>query len=123
MKVTAHVATEGKVDMGAGWAFLTSIPAAAQKGEAGARLAIADRDQPIVHIYDARSGSDQPVASVKVLGCLCGTHAGCHDASCAGMLSSVPHVFQICLCQTLVRSLQCVLGSVECQQHFPLTRT
>jgi len=38
----------------------------AQRGEAGARLAIAERDAPVIHIYDARSGSDQPISSVTV---------------------------------------------------------
>jgi hypothetical protein len=38
----------------------------AQRGEAGARLAIAERDAPLIHIYDARSGSDQPISSVTV---------------------------------------------------------
>ncbi|KAK9833523.1 hypothetical protein WJX81_001231 [Elliptochloris bilobata] len=51
---------------------LPFVPACAEwvskKGEAGARLAIAERDLPIIHIYDARSGSDQPTASVKVHG-------------------------------------------------------
>lgn len=36
-----------------------------QKGEAGARLAIAERDLPTIHVYDVRSGSDERVASVK----------------------------------------------------------
>ena len=34
-----------------------------QRGEAQARLAVADRDAAVVHIYDTRSGSDDPVAS------------------------------------------------------------
>lgn len=44
---------------------------AVQKGEAGARLAIAERDAPTIHIYDVRSGSEWPVSSVTVRGQLC----------------------------------------------------
>jgi len=38
----------------------------AQRGQAQAKLAISDADSPAVHIYDARSGSNDPVASVTV---------------------------------------------------------
>ena len=34
-----------------------------QRGEAQAKLAVADRDAAVVHVYDTRSGSDDPVAS------------------------------------------------------------
>lgn len=41
-----------------------------KKGEAQARLAVADADSAQVHIYDARSGSNDPIKSMKV-GALC----------------------------------------------------
>ena len=37
-----------------------------QRGEAQAKLAIADRDSPAVHLYDARSGSNEAVGSAAV---------------------------------------------------------
>ena len=36
-----------------------------QKGQAQARLAIADQDSPNIHIYDTRGGSNEPVASIQ----------------------------------------------------------
>jgi hypothetical protein len=39
---------------------------APQKGEAQAKLAIADQDTPTVSVYDARSGSNEPLATVSV---------------------------------------------------------
>ena len=36
-----------------------------QKGQALAKLAIADQDTPSIHIYDARGGSSEPVSSIK----------------------------------------------------------
>ena len=36
-----------------------------QKGQAQAKLAIADQDTPDIHIYDARGGSNVPMASIQ----------------------------------------------------------
>ncbi|DBA81879.1 TPA: hypothetical protein ACH3X1_007594 [Trebouxia sp. C0004] len=36
-----------------------------KKGQAQAKLAIADQDTPNIHIYDARGGSNEPVASIQ----------------------------------------------------------
>ena len=36
-----------------------------QKGQAQAKLAIADQDTPTVHIYDARGGSNEPLDSIQ----------------------------------------------------------
>ena len=36
-----------------------------QKGQAQAKLAIADQDTPSIHVYDARGGSNEPVASIQ----------------------------------------------------------
>jgi len=36
-----------------------------QKGQAQAKLAIADQDTPNIHIYDARGGSNEPMASIQ----------------------------------------------------------
>ncbi len=36
-----------------------------QKGQAQAKLAIADQDTPNIHIYDARGGSNEPMASLQ----------------------------------------------------------
>ncbi|KAI8471687.1 MAG: putative cyclophilin (cyp-15) [Monoraphidium minutum] len=36
-----------------------------KKGDARSKLAISDLNSPTIHIYDARSGSDEPVASVS----------------------------------------------------------
>ena len=38
---------------------------ALQKGQAQAKLAIADQDTPSVHIYDARGGSSEPLDSIQ----------------------------------------------------------
>jgi peptidylprolyl isomerase domain and WD repeat-containing protein 1 len=37
-----------------------------KKGEAQVRLAIADKDSADVHIYDAKSGSNDPIETMKV---------------------------------------------------------
>ncbi len=52
-----------------------------QRGEAQARLAVADRDGAVVHIYDTRSGSDDPVAS----------SADVHRAPVVAMRYNEPH--------------------------------
>ena len=36
-----------------------------QKGQAQAKLAIADQDTPTVHIFDARGGSNEPLDSIQ----------------------------------------------------------
>ena len=36
-----------------------------QKGQAQAKLALADQDTPSIHIYDARGGSSEPMDSVQ----------------------------------------------------------
>lgn len=36
-----------------------------QKGQAQAKLAIADQDTPNIHIYDARGGSNEPMDSIQ----------------------------------------------------------
>lgn len=35
-------------------------------GDAKAKLAVSDRNSPFVHIYDARSGLNEPITSKKV---------------------------------------------------------
>lgn len=37
-----------------------------KQGDVKAKLAISDRDSPSVHIYDARSGSNESIASREV---------------------------------------------------------
>lgn len=37
-----------------------------QKGQAQAKLAIADQDTPSIHIYDARGGSSDPLDSIQI---------------------------------------------------------
>lgn len=37
-----------------------------QPGDAEAKLAIADRDSPTIHVFDIRSGSNDPVHSFAV---------------------------------------------------------
>lgn len=51
-----------------------------QRGEAQAKLAIADRDSPAVHLYDARSGSNEAVGSAAV-----------HRAPVVAMRYNEPH--------------------------------
>ena len=36
-----------------------------QKGQAQAKLAIADQDTPTIHIYDARGGNNEPLDSIQ----------------------------------------------------------
>ena len=36
-----------------------------QRGEAAAKLAIADQESPNVHIFDIRSGSEEPLEQIK----------------------------------------------------------
>ena len=38
----------------------------AQKGDSKSKLAVAERDSGKIHIYDVRSGSDEPLASFEV---------------------------------------------------------
>lgn len=38
-----------------------------KQGDVKAKLAISDRNSPFVHIYDARSGSNDPIQSREVL--------------------------------------------------------
>lgn len=49
---------------------LPFVPGAAEwvykQGDVKARLAISDRNSSFVHIYDARSGSNEPIASREV---------------------------------------------------------
>ena len=51
-----------------------------QRGEAQAKLAIADRGSPAVHLYDARSGSNEAVGSASV-----------HRAPVVAMRFNEPH--------------------------------
>lgn len=37
-----------------------------QKGDSKSKLAVAERDSGRIHIYDVRSGSDEPLASFEV---------------------------------------------------------
>lgn len=37
-----------------------------QKGDSKTKLAVAERDSPLVHIYDVRSGSDEPIESFQL---------------------------------------------------------
>ena len=37
-----------------------------QKGDSKSKLAVAERDTGKIHIYDVRSGSDEPLASFEV---------------------------------------------------------
>ena len=36
-----------------------------QKGQAQAKLAIADQDTPNIYVFDARGGSNEPVATIQ----------------------------------------------------------
>lgn len=49
---------------------LPYVPGAAEwvykLGDIKAKLAIADRNSPFVHIYDVRAGSNEPIISKKV---------------------------------------------------------
>ena len=36
-----------------------------QRGEAAAKLAIADQDSPNIHIFDIRSGSEEPLEQIR----------------------------------------------------------
>ena len=38
-----------------------------KQGDVKAKLAISDRNSPFVHIYDARSGSNEPISSREVV--------------------------------------------------------
>ena len=38
----------------------------AQKGDSKSKLAVAERDSGKIHIYDVRSGSDEPLARFEV---------------------------------------------------------
>ena len=44
---------------------MSLLPAAAQRGEAAAKLAVADQDSPAVHLYDVRSGSEEPLQQIE----------------------------------------------------------
>ena len=46
-------------------ACLSSLDGALQRGEAAAKLAIADQDSPNIHIYDIRSGSEEPLEQIR----------------------------------------------------------
>jgi peptidylprolyl isomerase domain and WD repeat-containing protein 1 len=37
-----------------------------QKGDSRTKLAVAERDTPTIHIYDARSGSEEPLESFSL---------------------------------------------------------
>ena len=51
-----------------------------QKGDSKSKLAVAERDSGRIHIYDVRSGSDEPMASFEV-----------HRAPVVAMRYNAPH--------------------------------
>ncbi len=46
-------------------ACLSSLDGVLQRGEAAAKLAIADQDSPAVHIFDIRSGSEESLQQIR----------------------------------------------------------